>query len=345
METAMKTIAFFNNKGGVGKTSLVYHLSWMYAELGLNVVAADFDPQANLTAMFLPEERLEDLWPDGEHPDSVRGCVAPFLRGLGDVRDPHVECIADRLGLVVGDLGLSSFEDKLSDAWPRCLDRSEDAFRITSAFYRILVSAANRMNADLALIDVGPNLGAINRAAVIAADFVVMPLASDLFSLQGLKNLGPRLREWRDAWGDRLNRRPADPALLLPRGTMNPVGYVVLQHAVRLDRPVKAYERWMARIPGTYSAEILEQDGIDAQSADNDPNCLASLKNYRSLMPLAQDALKPMFHLKAADGALGGHVYAVQSCYDDFRALAIAIAERCGVTVPQPAYQGQLSMF
>ena len=60
----MKTIAFFNNKGGVGKTSLVYHLSWMYADLGLSVVAADLDPQANLTSMFLGDERLEQLWPD-----------------------------------------------------------------------------------------------------------------------------------------------------------------------------------------------------------------------------------------------------------------------------------------
>ena len=34
----MKTIAFFNNKGGVGKTSLVYHLAWMYARLGVNVL-------------------------------------------------------------------------------------------------------------------------------------------------------------------------------------------------------------------------------------------------------------------------------------------------------------------
>ena len=41
----MKTVAFFNHKGGVGKTSLVYHLSWMYADLGLNVVAADLNPQ------------------------------------------------------------------------------------------------------------------------------------------------------------------------------------------------------------------------------------------------------------------------------------------------------------
>jgi cellulose biosynthesis protein BcsQ len=55
-------IAFFNNKGGVGKTSLVYHLAWMYRDLGLNVLAADLDPQANLTSAFLDEERLEEIW-------------------------------------------------------------------------------------------------------------------------------------------------------------------------------------------------------------------------------------------------------------------------------------------
>ena len=57
-------IAFFNNKGGVGKTSLVYHLAWMYADLGFRVVAADLDPQANLTAAFLDEDRLAELWAD-----------------------------------------------------------------------------------------------------------------------------------------------------------------------------------------------------------------------------------------------------------------------------------------
>ena len=54
-------IAFFNNKGGVGKTSLVYHLSWMYADMGLNVLASDLDPQANLTAAFLEDERLRGI--------------------------------------------------------------------------------------------------------------------------------------------------------------------------------------------------------------------------------------------------------------------------------------------
>ena len=169
----MKTIAFFNNKGGVGKTTLVYHLAWMYAELGFSVVAADLDPQANLSAVFLREDRLEELWPDDGHPDSILGAVSPILRGLGDIREPHVERVSANLGLVVGDLGLSSFEAKLSSAWPDCLGRDESAFRTESAFHRTILDAADKRNADLTLIDVGPNLGAINRAAIIAANFVV----------------------------------------------------------------------------------------------------------------------------------------------------------------------------
>jgi cellulose biosynthesis protein BcsQ len=43
-------LTFFNNKGGVGKTSLVYHVAWMFSELWRRVLVADLDPQANLTA-------------------------------------------------------------------------------------------------------------------------------------------------------------------------------------------------------------------------------------------------------------------------------------------------------
>ena len=59
-------ITFFNNKGGVGKTSLVYHLAWMLSDIGHQVLACDLDPQSNLTSMFIGEERLEVLWPDKE---------------------------------------------------------------------------------------------------------------------------------------------------------------------------------------------------------------------------------------------------------------------------------------
>ena len=329
----MRTIVFFNNKGGVGKTSLVYHLAWMYADLCVSVVAADFDPQANLTAMFLDESRLEELWPDGEHPDSILGAVAPILRGLGDIKDPHIEKITRDLGLMVGDLGLSRFEAKLSSAWPDCMNRDEAAFRTESAFHRAILKAAEARDAEVVLIDVGPNLGAINRAAIIAANFVVVPLAPDLFSLQGLRNLGPTLRDWRNEWQDRLNRRPSDPNLALPAGDITPAGYIVMQHAVRADRPVKAYQKWMKRIPEVYRNEVLNDDTPYVPTSNGDPECLATLKHYRSLMPMAQDALKPIFHLKAADGALGGHIYAVQECYEDFKRLASEIAAKCGVNL------------
>lgn len=63
---AMRVLGYVQKfGGGVGKTSLVYHLAWMYAELGVNVVAADLDPQANLTTMFLDEDAIEGLWTDG----------------------------------------------------------------------------------------------------------------------------------------------------------------------------------------------------------------------------------------------------------------------------------------
>ena len=329
----MTTIAFFNNKGGVGKTTLGYHLSWMYADLGVSVVVADLDPQANLTAMFLSEDRLEKLWPDADHPHSILGSISPIVRGLGDISEPHVEEVNDNLGLLVGDLGLSRFEARLSAAWPGCLDGDEAAFRTESAFYRTILEAAQKREADVVLIDVGPNLGAINRAAIIAANFVVFPLAPDLFSLQGLRNLGPTLREWRKEWKDRVDRWPDGSSLSLPSADIAPAGYIVMQHAVRAGRPVQAYQKWLHRIPEVYRTEALGDRDTDSVLAADDVNCLATLKHYRSLMPMAQEARKPIFHLKAADGALGGHIYAVQDCYDDFKRLAFAIAAKCGVSL------------
>ena len=329
---SVTTVAFFNNKGGVGKTSLVYHTAWMFAELGGRVLAADLDPQANLSAALLDEERLEVLWPEGDHPKTVYGCVQPLLKGIGDVAAPHVETVGSDLALLVGDLALSASEDELSAQWPLCLDREERAFRVESALWRVVQQAASAHHAEIVLIDLGPNLGAINRAALIAADHVVVPLSPDLFSLQGLRNLGPTLRRWRGEWAERVGKSPA-PDLDLPSGQMAPVGYIVMQHSVRLDRPVKAYERWIARIPQEYRTSVLDEPGSVDVSVGNDDLCVALLKHHRSLMPLAREARKPMFHLKPADGAIGAHTRAVQSAYSDFQDLAQAVASRTGVSL------------
>jgi chromosome partitioning protein len=324
----VRTLAFFNNKGGVGKTTLVYHFAHMLAELGARVLIVDLDPQSNLTAMCLTEERLEELWPDDvEHPQTVLGCLRPIIRGLGDIGDPHIEPLGERLGLVAGDLGLSTFEDKLSDAWPRAMDKDEAAFRTLSAFHRIARRAADAHQAHVVILDVGPNLGAINRAALLAAQHVVTPLAPDLFSLQGLRNLGPTLADWRRGWTDRLARRPE--AIDLPSGSMTPLGYVLMQAAMRLSRPVRAYERWVNRMPNDYHHSLLG-DAPPPGDTSTDPYCLGIMKNYQSLMALAHDAHKPMFALKPADGAIGAHSAAVARCRADFHALTLVIATRIG---------------
>jgi len=331
----MKTITFFNNKGGVGKTSLVYHLSWMYAQQGLKVLAVDLDPQANLSSMFLDENTLEHLWPDGEHPDTILGCLRPIIRGIGDLKPAHLQPIptvsslfAAPISLLVGDLGLSTFEDKLSASWPLCNDRDESAFRVISAFHRMISSAALTAQADVVLVDVGPNLGAINRAVLIAADHVIIPLAPDLFSMQGLRNLGPTLRRWRTEWSERHAKNPASD-LPLPTGRMDPAGYVFMQHFARDRRPIKSYDRWMQRIPREYRVSVLGESRGEEIPVSDDSHCLAKLKHYHSLMPMAMEARKPMFLLKPADGAIGAHTYAVQECRQDFEQLANQIASVC----------------
>lgn len=327
---SIPVIAFFNNKGGVGKTSMVYHLSWMLSDRGLRVIAADLDPQSNLTAAFLDEDRLEQVMPGNGHPLTVFGAIQPLKRGTGDIADPHVEIIADRLGLILGDMALSTFEDQLSEVWPKCMDRDERAFRVISAFYRIAQHAGDKHGADVILVDLGPNLGAINRSALIASDYVVIPLGPDLFSLQGLQNLGPALRRWREEWNERLAKIPVAD-LQLPPGTIEPIGYMVLRHSIRLDRPVRAFERWIARMPSTYAEAVLSENPAPGLTIDNDPHCIAKLKDYRSLMPLAQEARKPMFFLKPADGALGAHQTAVTEAYKDFKRVAIKIAANAGL--------------
>ncbi len=329
----MKTLAFFNNKGGVGKTTLLYHLAWMFADMGKRVLVADFDPQANLTSMFLSESELEKLWdPDKSPEQSVMAPLTPIIRGLGDIGDTRVQQITSGIRLIPGDLNLSNFESNLSEAWGKCLDRQEPAFRVTSSLYRIVRQAAADFEADLVLIDVGPNFGAINRAALICADAVVIPVAPDLFSIQGLKNLGPTLNNWRRDWKTRLAQNPAED-LPLPPAVMEPLGYVVLQFGIRDSRPVSAYEKWARRIPSTFSEKVLGGPPVPNSATAEDGNCLGLLKHYRSLIPMAMEARKPIFRLKPSDGAIGAHTYSVKDCEKDFRELATRILQRLGAAI------------
>jgi chromosome partitioning protein len=323
----MKTIAFFNNKGGVGKTTLVYHFTYMLAELGYTCLAVDLDPQTNLTSMFLSDERLQEIYDNDLSRPTILESIRPLNRGIGDIQPAHIEQITDKIGLIAGDLELSLFEDKLSSSWGNCLNRDEAAFRIVTSFYRIIKEASEVIQADFNIIDIGPNFGAINRATLIAADYVVVPMAADLFSLQGLKNLGSRLGTWQTEWIDRSNRNP-EPSLSLPTGSITPLGYVIMQHGIKESRPVKSYLKWANRIPNIFRQFVLGNDEEITTSVNDDIWCLALLKHYHSLIPMAMEARKPIFLLKPSDGAIGAHLGAVKNSYEDFYQLTTKIISR-----------------
>ena len=175
-------------------------------------------------------------------------------------------------------------------------------------------------------------------SAPLATDYVVIPLGADLFSLQGLKNLGPTLNRWRKRWQDRLNRwkKIAKTSstdfshFQLPGGNMQPIGYLCQQYSIRLERPVKAYEKWVNRIPMVYRESLLNEtvNSSENMTPTEDPHCLATIKHYRSLIPMAQEHRKPIFNLTAADGAIGSHANAVHDAKKDFIELARKITER-----------------
>ena len=328
---SIPTIAFYGARANIGTTSLVYHLAWRLDDMGLRVLAVDLDPQARLTRAFVSETRLEQCLFDSSDSYSVFDALRPLRERAGDVGDAHVEDISSGLGLVVGDMALSTFEHSLSTAWPKCSDGDDHALRITSAFWSLIQAAAGRQEADVILVDIAANLGAISRAALVASDHVVIPLASDMFSLQGIRNIGPALRVWRETWSQRIGEAPA--GLSLPSGGMEPIGYVVVRHSISLNRPAEARERWIGRIPAAYATSVLSAEEPDDRNLTiyRDPNCVGQLNHYRSLMPMAREARKPMFHLKPADGAMGSIMSAVVQTGRDFRAVAEEIAKRAGL--------------
>ncbi|GAB1539870.1 AAA family ATPase [Scytonema sp. NUACC21] len=331
------TIAFFNNKGGVGKTTLAYHLAWMYSELGYRVVAVDLDPQATLSMMLLGEDRLEEVWLEENQRNTIFASMLPLLQGLGNISEPHLEFVSDTLALLTGNINLFQLESNLMECWSTWLydvkdnNRQKLAFQFISTFWKIMQKVAIAHEADFILIDLAPSIGAINHTALIATDYIVIPLGLDFVSLTALPHLGMTLQCWRKQWQEILEKKNFITDIKLPLGTMEPIGYVVTQYPVRLDRPVKTYQNLITDIPKVYREAILNQPQDSNISLGNDVNCLALLKTYPGLIHMAQEANKPMFHLKPADGALGSYMKAVRNVYQDFESLANAIAKRTGI--------------
>lgn len=311
----MKTLAFFNPKSRFGKTTLVYHLAWMLADKGIYTLVLDLDPQATLTALFLPEERLAKLWQAGDAPDTISGAIAARMRG--EITPLPVVEIADHLTLVAGDPNLARFESVFAEDW---LTHAAGG-AATTALHQLIMRTPH----TVVLMDLGGNLGAINRAALLAADQIMTPLVADRFAPLALQQVGASLATWRTDWQKNVLLCAEHVRANAPQGKMQPSGYMVIQRSVR--------DRWLEKLPAAYQTAMYGETN-DVPAIADDPYQLAALRYEYSLIQLATEARKPMFFLKSADGAVGSSQEAVRSCYQDFEQLAAKIAANAGIAFP-----------
>lgn len=317
-------ISIFNNKGGVGKTTYMYHVAHILAENGLTVLMVDCDSQCNLTAYSLSDTDIRRAW--GPEGNSIWRNIEPVARTTGDIRKRAPIAVPGARGegqlyLVPGDLRLSDFEDLLGDTWSAARGGSEPALRAQSAIHRYIEWAAKRLEADIVLIDLGPNLGALNRAVLATSDYFITPVAPDLFSIQGTENLGNKLVAWRRDW-DLCNTSWNDPELSIPKGQPTYLGYVIQQHNVRsnADGMTNGWQIYGNELESAIQENIVDKLTPLGQIYDwGDQDWkLGQIPNLHSLIPYSMDAKKPIFYCGSADGLRGAHLSKARNSVQHF---------------------------
>jgi len=183
---------------------------------------------------------------------------------------------------------------------------------------------------DYVLYDVGPSLGALNRAIIISCDYFIIPMSVDMFSLLALNNINLSLKNWMSGIKSGLKNYQKDEN---EEYTINNkslqcnlqfLGYAMQQYRGKTVRgekvKVNAYEKIALKVPKIIKAEIIN----NYSSKINIDFELGQIENMYSLIPLSQLANSPIFCLKNKDGVVGSHFSKV----NDARELFSSICQR-----------------
>lgn len=307
-------VAFFNNKGGVGKTTLACNFAAHEASSGRAVLIVDLDPQCNSTQLVLGDDQWEAIYEERESSEAktVMGLLRHFRAGESildiDAAQNVVRSERFNVDVLPGHPSLSIFEDLLSDAWGR-MKSGEPAGARKSMWLRTLREEYQDQY-DLIVVDVSPSLGAINRSALVGSDSFVTPMAPDLFSLYALDNITTWFERWLAEYDHgrptaQAELRSINYALDLPDPL--PIrhgfaGYTVQQYVSRSSggeiRQTEAYEQHRREIP-TRARALSELSGFSG-SID-----LGTVPNMFSMIPLAQGRHAPIAALRKEDGLRG----------------------------------------
>ena len=331
----MKSIAIFNNKGGVGKTTLVANLAAFLAKRKQKrILLIDADPQCNATQAMLSEREVENLYDTtpATKRETIWQVTQPTRAGRGFASSlPRRPVDNFKIDLLPGDPRLSLVEDVLSADWISATGGQVRGMRTTLMFAKLLEKASEY---DFVFFDMGPSLGGLNRSVLLACNYFIVPTSIDIFSLQAIKNMASALVQWRK----RLNRGlgdlddPDDLQVEYAGWQLHMLGYVTQQYIYRKDvfgkpRAVKAYDRLLRRVPVVVKKEMLERyEGLPDVPAESYQ--LGTIPYFHSLIPLSQQSRNPIFALTGRDGVVGAHFTKVQEFEDVIEEIASNLSRR-----------------
>lgn len=354
----MKSIAFFNNKGGVGKTTLVCNLAHYLASVEKKkVLIVDLDPQCNSTQLLLtPEQCASMYWPDDAlvnvmdnegteprsnitHVDTIYDAVRPLEEGEGSTSPvAPVKASLNRFAvdIIPGHPRMSVFEDKLGQWFLAATSGDIDGLRKTLWLNKLVEPLDSEY--DVILFDLGPSLGALNRSVLAASDYFVTPMGADIFSIVALRNIAEWLSHWSRLYKQGVQlcqtnnpgaaeRYSVPEQLRIDKGF---AGFTVQQYStvtIRGERRATvAYDQILNQIPSQVDSHLsaLAIPGLDAEALK-----LGDVPNLRSLVPLAQSANAPLAALTSKDGLAGGQ-YSQQRSYTELiNHVGARLTENC----------------
>ena len=260
----MKQIALFNHKGGVSKTTTTFNLGWMLASKGKRVIIVDCDPQCNLTGMVLGFHDVEDFSPiyhSKEEVKNIRDGLAPAFESRPELLDPVVcEPVKGQpnLFLLPGHIGLAEYEVVLGMAQE--LSTSLLSLQnLPGSFHYLFSKTAEKYDADLILIDMGPSLGSINRNLLMTSDYFIVPMFPDFFSVMATGSLASILNQW-SIWAKQGRALPIlrEATYPFPDKTPKFLGTIIQNYRVRQGKtPSAAFKNWFEEIKQATQTKLV----------------------------------------------------------------------------------------
>ena len=330
----MKSIAVFNNKGGVGKTTLTYHLGCALAELGHKTLLVDLDPQSNLTLFGLDPERLHNIWQEedafiDDFVDARDQQSADFEGIARDIRSIHFllkptedgadppESLAkplellDNLGMIPGRLSIHTYEDKIASRWSDVYGGDPLAIRTVTQIRSLCQAYAEKYSYDYVVIDTSPSLGILNKIIISTVDGFLIPCMPDMFSLYGIQNIGKSLKGWKRDFDTIFNLLSDAKLSHFPKNFVSFLGFTIFNArkytgASEWDLS-KAHHNYAKQIPATIEKYIdADHRKYLTEAQLEDPvGGTAIMHSYSTLPNMAQKYRIPIWKVPSC-GKLQG---------------------------------------